>query len=340
MSERITPEQVRALALFIRTTLTGSGPKTDPDWLDRLAAQMSQDAAKLACRLSVDNPCLPPTDYEREQCRCQDCLKDLLKHAEAKLAEVERERDTAEQVSQFRLDEIKRLDKVLHAAQMKLARRDTEDLDSVARILPERWYGDPQAFVTWRQVLEGFDNACKDAEAMREGFAREVTRRQEVEAELARLNRQRDDLWADRKQLRVDCHDLRDRVAALKAQVANWERKEVQRGSCCADNEARVKGLETALERLLILVNPDLADGFLKNASVCTSQYDSLCRALASEILRLRDGLSAALAGPVSPKADTLTDAEHVLDFVHSGAVSNPPMAGPVSPSPTAEGEV
>jgi hypothetical protein len=70
----------------------------------------------------------------------------------------------------------------------------------------------------------------------------EVTRRREAEDE-------RDALRAGILPYQNQAVDLTARSHALEAQVANWERKEVQRGSCCSDNEARCRALAAALER-------------------------------------------------------------------------------------------
>jgi hypothetical protein len=51
----------------------------------------------------------------------------------------------------------------------------------------------------------------------------------------------------------------RNRVAELEAQVANWEREEVRKASCCADNEERVKELEAELARLQVYIRDNHA---------------------------------------------------------------------------------
>ncbi len=43
---------------------------------------------------------------------------------------------------------------------------------------------------------------------------------------------------------------LKRKNEKLKWQVANWERKEIERSSCCIQNEEGVKNLTTALKEL------------------------------------------------------------------------------------------
>jgi hypothetical protein len=104
----------------------------------------------------------------------------------------------------------------------------------------------------------------------------------------------------------------------LRRQVARWERKEVQRGSCCADNEERVKGLEAALRDVHSMVS--LMPGPGPHVVL-----DAIEAALAGTEVGKCSCHSGSVCGPAC------AEGKH-----HDGC---PAAARPVSPSPTAEGE-
>lgn len=52
-------------------------------------------------------------------------------------------------------------------------------------------------------------------------------------------------------ELAAETHRAREAENNLAAQVANWESKEVQRASCCDENEQRAKRMEEALRLML-----------------------------------------------------------------------------------------
>jgi hypothetical protein len=89
--------------------------------------------------------------------------------------------------------------------------------------------------------LEAAESRAEKAERERDIHERDANDEHRKSAELRTFKRLHESELAD----------AQARAERAEANVANWERKEIQRASCCADNELRAERAEGLLQAIL-----------------------------------------------------------------------------------------
>jgi len=75
-----------------------------------------------------------------------------------------------------------------------------------------------------------------------------------LRAEVERLTRERDAFMRDAAHEMQVSRELHEECERLRADVAHWERKEIDRATCCYENEKRARLAESALLDALTLL--------------------------------------------------------------------------------------